>query len=151
VALVLLVLVGAVAANPTWAAALGIDVWNLPALRERLETDAERSRSFDHQSAEIRRRIDLKDQLVADLIAGRNTLADVTQEFLALNRDQPGYATTLQASFPGQTDEERTARNVLFYVSQRVGHLPPDRRAEVTARLDGELARLVATATTPLH
>jgi hypothetical protein len=149
--LVLAVLVAAVVANPTWAAAIGIDVWNLPALHQGIETGAEQRREFDHKGVDVLRRIDLKDRLVADLIAGRSTLAEVTGEFLDLNRDRPGYLTALQANFPGQTDEERTARNVLFYVSHHVGHLSPADRAEVKARLESELARLVATSTTTLH
>ena len=151
VLLALLVLVAAIVANPTWAAAIGIDVWNLPALRERIETETEKGRAFDYEDAETLRRMDLKDRLVADLIAGRTTLADVTEEFLALNRARPGYSAAIQTTYPGQTDEERTARNVLSYVSQRMGDLSPARQAEVTARLESELTQFVATATTKLH
>jgi hypothetical protein len=151
VLLALLVSAAVVAANPTWAAAIGLDVWNLPALRQCMETEDAKRRAFAYEDAELFRRMDLKDRLVAELIAGRTTLADVTEEFVALNRDRPGYTTTIRATYPGQTDEERTARNVLGYVSQRMGDLPPARQAEVMARLESEFARFVATAATNLH
>jgi hypothetical protein len=146
VGLVLVLAVAAVVANPAWSAALGIDVWNLPALQEQVEADATRGRELDKLDADVLRRMELKDRLVSDLIEGRTTLADVTAEFIRLNRDRPGYATAIRTTYAGRTDEERTARSILYCASRQLSHLPPTSRAAITTRLENEFADLFPTS-----
>jgi hypothetical protein len=151
IVLALFVPVAAVAANPSWAAAIGLDVWNLPALHARLEIEAEKRRAFEAQDAELMQRMELKERLVADLIDGRTTLAEVTSDFLTLNRRWREYPLPMPAGSVGQTEEERAARDVLVYAALRTDHLPPARRAVVMAGLEVELSRYVATVTAKLN
>jgi hypothetical protein len=142
----LVVAAAAVAANPSWPASLGLDVWNLPALQEQITDEAGKARDLDRKETEVLRRMELKDRLVADLIAGRATLAEVTPQFLDLNRDRPGYVTAIRITYPGRTDEERTARTVLQYAERQLAQLPPPGRAAITARLGDEFADLFPTS-----
>lgn len=142
-ALFLLAPLALYAANPRWAAAVGLDVWNMPTLRAEVENQSERGRSLVAKDDDIRRRIEVKELLIADLIAGRTTLADVAAQFLALNRSEPGYMDTLRAIYPGESDEETAARTVMGFVSPRLAGEPPARQAEVAGRLEAEYARLV--------
>lgn len=143
--LLLLVPVALAAAAPAWASAVGLDVWNYPTLRAEVEQQVERERVFVAHDDDIRRRIEIKEVLVGDLIAGRTTLADVTAQFLALNRSQPAYLEALRSAYPGGTDEETTARSVLGFVTPRLSGESPERRAEVMTRLEVEFCNLAET------
>jgi hypothetical protein len=127
---------------PGWAAAVGLDVWNVPALREEARAETERSEVLAAEDEDIRRRIEVKEALVADLIAGRAALAGVAARFLDLNEDRPEYMAAVRANYPGDTDLERTARNVIEYTAGRLAGEPPARRAEVAERLESEFRAL---------
>jgi hypothetical protein len=144
VVVVLVVAIVVVAANPTWATAIGIDVWNLPSLQEELVAGTAKGREIQKEDNDIMRRMELKDRLVGELIEGRTTLAEVTSQFLALNQHREAYMSVIRANCAGRTDEERTARNVLHYVAQRLPALPSSSQDEATARLETEFANLVA-------
>jgi hypothetical protein len=146
VGVALVVVAAAVVANPAWSASLGIDVWNLPALQDQIAGEAAKSREFDRRDADVFRRIELKERLVADLIAGRVTLAEVTPQFLELNRDRPGYMLAIRASYPGRTDEERTARTVLQYAERQLAQFPSASHAAIAARLENEFSDLFPTS-----
>jgi hypothetical protein len=139
--------VAVAATAPEWATAVGLDVWSIPALQAEIDDQVERERALVAQDDDIRRRIEVKETLITDLIAGRATLTDVTAQFLSLNRAQPHYLQTLRAAYPSPTDEETVARTVLGFVATRMYAEPADRRGEVMARLDAELSRLVEAQT----
>jgi hypothetical protein len=82
-------------------------------------------------------RMQQKEQLIAELVAGRRRLTDVAAEFLRLNRAEPECLTAIRGYFPDGSDEEVAARNVIEYVGPRVA--AGDRPA-VLARLDREFA-----------
>jgi hypothetical protein len=110
--------------------------------------DDRRAEDLDPDQAGVRRdlaarlqttklRIEYKTHLIDRLVAGDATLAEVTDEFLRLNRGTPAMGV-IRLYCPGSGDEERTARNVVGFVECR--ELPADRRAEVMARLGREFA-----------
>lgn len=138
VALVVVVPVAAAIAKPAWATAVGLDVWNLPALREENEVAVERRRELDEENAEIKRRMEVKEALIRNLIAGRATLADVTTQFLELDQDRPGYLTLIRGTYPAATDQESMAQNVIQYTWPRLSGEPASRRFEVMVRLLAE-------------
>ncbi len=130
--------------HPTWAQAIGADVWNLPALNEQIRTEeAEDDRLADADET-VRQRIAIKEAIVADLIAGRCTLAAATDQFTELNAARPEYLTVLRTEFAGETDREKFARNVIAFTLPRVA--APE-RAALRARLDAELRRMLAGST----
>lgn len=142
VALALIVPVAAAVASPSLATALGLDVWNLPELREQAREAAEQDRELRAEQAEIFRRIEAKEQAIGSLIAGRHTLADTVAQFSALNQDYPEYADVIRDHYPGSTDQEKLAWNVIDFTRARLVMLPPWQRWAVLARLEAELHSL---------
>lgn len=138
VALVVVVPVATVIAKPDWATAVGLDVWNLPALREENEAAAEHNRELEEETTEIKHRMEVKEALIRNLIAGRSTLAEVTNQFLELDQERPGYLTLIRGTYPAATDQESMAQNVVAYTWPRLGDEPTTRRFEVVVRLMSE-------------
>jgi hypothetical protein len=62
------------------------------------------------------RRIEWRRETVADLLAGRLTVAEAHARFLDANRSDPRAIRGLRVEFPGPTDEERTVRQLLRYL-----------------------------------
>jgi hypothetical protein len=102
-------------------------------------TDEYRQRLDDRQR-QILARVLHKEALVTALIEGRTTLAAVADEFLRLNRDYPITLEMVRLQFPGETDEEKHAYNVIAFA--RRGGLPAARKAEILARLAREFEAL---------
>ncbi len=83
-------------------------------------SDAEmtdQSRSLDRQRAIVAARVEYKEALMTELAAGRTTLAAVAAAFLRANRDDAVCVELVLAKYPGRSDEEKSARNVLDYAA----------------------------------
>jgi hypothetical protein len=142
--LVLIVPVVTAAANPSWATTLGVDVWNLPALREQAMTAAEQEEELDSEYAEVRDRIEAKEELVIGLIAGRSRMADVAAQFKVLNEGYRDHMGVIRRIYPGATDEEKMLWNVVDYTQYRMADLPAWQRLAILTRLHTELQALSA-------
>lgn len=138
-AAIVLIPAATVAAAPEWVDSLGLDVFGVGAFQQEIRNELEREQNLELTNQEVRRRIEIKDGLIAELIAGRKSLAQVSARFLALNRERPEYLDVIRATYPGSTDEERTARNVIGYVEGELLWDKTPRKAEVLARLRAEL------------
>lgn len=90
----------------------------------------------------VRRRIAAKDELVSALIEGRLMLVQVVAEFHRLNGEDEAVLSVVRQCYPGATDEEKVARNVLHFVSLR--DLPAGLRTRVQARLEREFVEAYA-------
>jgi hypothetical protein len=130
------------AASPALARRAGLDVWTLPALERELSEEGDRSREIDEEMADVVLRRAVKEALVADLVAGRRTLAETAPRLLELDRTDPGYhprlARALIAGAGGE--EEWAARNAIDFVMARVD----DRagRGSLRTRLEGEFREM---------
>jgi hypothetical protein len=134
--------VGILAAHPTLAQSLGVDVWNVPSLQEELRAGEGVDRQLTDQSQEVRQRIAVKDAIVADLVAGRISLSEATERFAELNAAHPEYLDAIRAAFAGETDQEKMARNVIAFAVLRTA---PDERDLLTARLEAELHQMTGS------
>jgi hypothetical protein len=105
--------------------------------------DAALTSELDETARDLRRRIELKDRLVADLLAGRATMAEVTSQFLAMNHERPEYLAVVRFHYPGATDTEKAARNVIGYAEPEIAQYHPIHRVLVLARLELQLRELV--------
>lgn len=94
--------------------------------------------ALNNRTYEIAARISYKESLVRELVAGRATLAQVSDEFLRLNEEEPAMMLVLRGSYAGSGDEERSANNVLGYLRQL--RLPADEEARLFDRLGREFA-----------
>jgi len=138
VAVVLMLSVAAVVANSEWGASLVVDMFRTRSIRVEIKEQLELRDRLDDVNKEIFSHIAIKDVLIAELIEGRTTLAEVNRQFLVLDQTLTKYRTG-RASCSGSTDEERTARNVLGYLRTELAHLSPAHRAEVLRRLNLEI------------
>src|SRR5690242_18793048 len=59
---------GSLVADPGWAQSLGVDVWNVPALQQELRAGEDQERELIERNVEVRRRIAVKDAIIADLL-----------------------------------------------------------------------------------
>lgn len=126
--------------NPTWVRSAGFDVWNLDRLKQDVRQTGDDSRDLTAIDGEVLSRIAVKEALVAELIDGRATLADVTDRFAALNQEHPVYMDVIRSNYEGRTDREKVARTVIAYASDRIGDA--DEQMQTVARLEVELAEM---------
>jgi hypothetical protein len=77
----------------------------------------------------------MKDDLVQQLVNGRLSLAAAAGQFLDLNSQSPDCLSVMRAHFPGRTDTESAARNVIEYARHRT---PAGRAEQVADRLAAE-------------
>jgi hypothetical protein len=137
-----LALAGMSSAHPTWPTDVGIDFWNVPALKERLVQDRRLADELTTEDTRVMRRIAAKETIIEDLIAGRINLLEAAADFRALNAGRPGYMLVIRSSYPGVTDDERLCRNVIGYV-EAGGETDEDGRALIY-RLTEQLETLKA-------
>jgi len=94
----------------------------------------ERAR-LEERAVYIADRIAIKEALVEDLIAGKQTLIEVAGRFAELNSEESD-AAVIRQHFPGACDLERNANNVLGYAEQRVND--PSARSHLMGKLGAE-------------
>jgi hypothetical protein len=119
------------------------DLREWPCLQQQLQTEQRRTEILDHANLRLRQRILHKEHLVALLIEGECSLAQVTEEFWQSMQSDPGYLTVLRHHYPGSNDYEKTLANVLHHVQFQVQQLPPAEQARVWKRLEAERQQLV--------
>lgn len=128
------------AVHPSFARAAGVDFWNLDDARADLaDATAQRDALADHDDV-ILRRIAIKEDLIAALLAGKTDLPAVAARFLELNANEPAYMEVLRTTIPGDSDLERSAHNVIDYAVTRTSD--PAEKAAVAARLRAALDRM---------
>jgi hypothetical protein len=115
------------------------DSWNPFEILELSRRADEHARELDAQHQILWQRIEYKTALVAELATGRRSLWEAVQ----LLRDQgaltPQVLKQLRAVYPGVSDDEAVARNLIAFTKATL-HKDPA-QAAVLARLEAELAR----------
>lgn len=134
--------VAAAAASSTWAATAMLRVCHPQIAAIDTREDEELGNRLDAIDFDLRRQIQIKEALLTELIEARTTLADVSTQFLAMNRNSPASMTVIRKEYPGETDEEKSAYNVLTFANAELSRGCPDRKAEVLARLGAEFEAL---------
>ena len=122
--------------DPGWVRETGLDVWNQPARGREAKEVAATTRRLERELDMIRHRIEIKERLVARAIEGRATLAEVAAQFLALDQDHETWMLMIRDKFPGVTDEETMARNVIEYTLEKLAD--PSAKERVAWRLRTE-------------
>ena len=136
---VLIVLLATAAANTTWAMTVGVDLWNLPDLREDVRTASAQNQVRQSEQLEVSQRIRVKEEMISSLIAGRSSLAEVMNQFTVINEGYENHMIVIRQLYPGATDQEKMLWNVLDYAYRRMAHLTAWHRLAVMARLQAEL------------
>ena len=142
VGLVLIVLLATAATNTSWATTFGVDLWNLPDLREDVRTASAQNQVLQSEQLEVSQRIRVKEEMISSLIVGRSSLAEVMTQFTVINEGYENHMIVIRQLYPGATDHEKMLWNVLDYAYHRMAHLPAWHRLAVMARLQAELQSL---------
>jgi hypothetical protein len=134
----------ALALLPGLAAAVGLDLWNVPATFNALGQAAEFDRRLDEEMLAVQVRTALKDEAAEDVAAGRLTLVEAAAGFRRLDADAPDdYRRGWLATAEGGSDDERYCRQVLAHVGGvlRDGADAADVLAGLNRQLEEILAR----------
>jgi hypothetical protein len=134
----------ALALVPGLAAAVGLDLWNVPAALNSLREAAEIDGRLDEDLLAVQLRMALKDEAAEDVAAGRLTLVEAAAQFRRLDADaSEGYRQGWRLLAEGDSDEERYCRQVLNYaeVALRDRAAAADVLAGLNRQLEEALAR----------
>jgi N-acetylmuramic acid 6-phosphate (MurNAc-6-P) etherase len=113
-------------------------------MTKAMDSDLARASELDEVDRDIRQRIELKEMLVAELLAGCTSLATVTAQFLVLNQERARDMVVIRRQFSGASDTEKTARNVIGYAELQIKDCGDIHRALIFARLECELRQITA-------
>jgi len=123
------------AAAPGWARRAGLDVWNLPALREDARTTERDGALIQEQQEQLFRGIEATDHVTARLAAGDLSLADATDRAEPVLRARPGFEDVAPNYYHAPTFHLAVARYLIARAEQH-----PARKAATAARLEAEYA-----------
>jgi hypothetical protein len=140
----MLVPITAVVVTTEWSTSVVFNVYEPETLSDDYRKDLEQANELEARRQEGLRLLEVQEMLVQRLIAGRGSLPEVTKELLMMHQNHPAWMAVIRAEYPGNSDEEKTARNVIGWVAFELSLSNPDKQAEVLARLESELECLVA-------
>jgi hypothetical protein len=127
---------------PGWLTAAGLDAWNAPALHRQVAANLHEESRLTAQIADVQEQIRTKDWLSEELIAGRITLAEATEQFEPMVNAKPEFVVDLRVKYPKvATDRERVARHVIDYARSRLDAADRDRDL-LAVRMTTELEAL---------
>jgi hypothetical protein len=121
-ALALAGLAGMGQAVPDWAEDAGFDFWNLPQINRQLEEQARRSEDLDARLESSLNRIELRQRIIGELLAGQITLSQAAAQFRDLTWAVPKYVALIQMQYPNMNEAEKYCRYVLDYARRYSGH-----------------------------
>jgi hypothetical protein len=135
---------GTMAIDDGCARRLGLDFWNVAGLRREIAQSEHQIALLDEEVAAIRRRMDRKDAIIGEVIEGRLRLRDAVDQFRRLGESWPRMWAIqryyLRQAYPGRSDDECLARNVIERVHMCL-HADPPRERAVVDRLEAEVGQ----------
>jgi hypothetical protein len=115
------VLAAALSLFPSWAAAVGLDLWNVPTAVDTLEQRAQLDERLDGEVQAALRRTAAKAEVAGEAVDGRFALFEAAARFRDLDTDATQeYRRAWLHLTEGSTDEERYCRQVLGYAALAV-------------------------------
>jgi hypothetical protein len=141
--LALAALAAALGLFPALAAAVGLDLWNVPAALDAMGQAAALDQRLDEEVLAAQLHAALRDEAAEDVVAGRLTLPEAAARFRRLDADaSEEYRRGWRITMEGASDEERYCRQVIV----RVGVVLGGRRdaPAVLRRLNRQLEQALA-------
>jgi hypothetical protein len=109
----------------------------------RLADEVAEEDEFAVPLMEIRERTIARDQAIHELFAGQRTFWEVVDRFEAINATFPPTEAAVRKSYPGSSDREKVARQVLATAHYLLGNPPVPKRVAAVARMEAELKAFV--------
>jgi hypothetical protein len=133
-----LILVGALFLGPEEVTGLGLAQLSL-----KYQEQASRQQRLEDQDQAVLKCIEAKHTILAEVVAGRLTLAEAAARFQAIDARNPCFReTTFHESHPGLSDAECYGHAVRSAVLELLADRP-DQAREVSQRLEAELSQLL--------
>lgn len=126
---------------PGVAETCGLDFWNVPELRARIEQIQQEQQDKDAEDQQVLQRLQIKEGLITQLIEGRTSIPDVAAHFKLLNAGREDYLRLFRKQYPGASDDECYCRNVVAFADARLWRHGESGR-ERSQRLHRELDRM---------
>jgi hypothetical protein len=102
---------------PSWAAALGLDLWDLPATMGEMARQEEQGERLEAQTREASLRVAAKEEVTGQAAEGKLTLAEAVVRFRQLDADAPeSQLRAWREHTEGNSDEERYHLTVLRFL-----------------------------------
>jgi hypothetical protein len=112
--------------------------------------ELQRSWQLDEELVECNDRLERKEEILQELIAGHQSLLQTAQAIRTLYGDQSVVLTGCREAFPGHSDTEILCRHTIVFVSSRLSHLDSTTRDGVLKRLQQEFTELYPAAPAPV-
>jgi hypothetical protein len=129
---------------PSWAAAVGLDFWNVHTAVDTLERQMQLDERLEGEVQATLRRAAAKEEVAGEAVAGRLTLFEAAARFRDLDADvTEDYRRGWRHLNEGSSDEERYCRQVLAYAEVALRDRTDDQTVleRLEAQLDQALAR----------
>src|SRR5438128_1397708 len=124
-------------ADPDWPADAGLDLWNVPSLRAQIDRWQRQGHELDDRLRATQRRLDFKNRVATEVLAGEMTLREAARAYRAANANNPQFVPQMRLVYLTGSEDELHARNVIGMIR---GILERDRQQdEKVARFEKEL------------
>jgi len=130
--------------RPPWATRLSLDWWNLPVLCEQIQRGEQDLAALGPPCEVLVARARAKAHVTDEVLTGRLTLLQAAARFRRLDAQEPASKVDLRQHFAGATEEERLCRQVIQWATAAAQDVSPTAAAPTRARLEAELAGLLA-------
>jgi SpoVK/Ycf46/Vps4 family AAA+-type ATPase len=118
--------------------------WGHPSLQNETNETNGSIQQLEQTRVELHRSIEVKASIIAELLAARITLEEATEQFLILTTNRPKTMQMIRSRYPGKTDREKMARNVMEATQQLA---EPHERDALRDRLEAELQQMLTGST----
>jgi hypothetical protein len=129
--------------QPTWAATLTMDLWNIVELEQTIESQVRKRQVLDEQFEFALQRCHRRRHIVDDVIAGRTTLLKAAVEFRSLNEELPASRWSYNQAYAGNSEGERLCRYVIRLVLTDLSERTRTLAATKVEKLEQELQALL--------
>ncbi|MCI0463915.1 MAG: hypothetical protein L0Z62_43835 [Gemmataceae bacterium] len=126
--------------RPAWMARMNLDVWELPELLSWAEQERQREAELNDLATTLLGRMELKEQVQKELIAGRVSLTGAAARYRRLVPPTHYFWDHLRCTYPSMSDSESLCQYLVDCALLAVRDHPE--RGQVQARLRAELAEL---------
>jgi hypothetical protein len=133
---------GFILACPETSRELGLDMWNYFDEEKELTANEAYGAQISRYGERVKQRLVMKAMIVHDVLDGRISLLEATQQFTYLNQADPRITKILQQMNPGIGEVEINARQVIGFVRCNSKQGFSDANA-IVHRLESELARIL--------
>lgn len=140
----ILLVTGIAVAESGLVTELGLDVWNFSNYQQSLSFSVERGRELDRQTRLLHSRVQIKEQVIEDLIHHRIDFTDAVAAFHQVHSEEPDTMAWLGNRYPQLSNErELFAQYVIDYANSWLRLAPLSEREEKMRRLRQEARRFL--------